>query len=171
MKNAGGRTTGVTGNNPAFPARWFYGLLRALPGETGLVCHRLRKTQLRLTRGHRPLGRQDHTTSPSASCALVSCAISVHRISHRVRDDREAPPYRVRRADHTPSCTSDKAKYFCDGDLTRFAELPVGCFVAPAASGLPLRAVRMTHARPTPARSKCSGECSACERRAGRNIR
>jgi hypothetical protein len=29
-----------TGLFPAFPAQWFYGLFRALPGEIGLVCHR-----------------------------------------------------------------------------------------------------------------------------------
>ena len=97
-----------------------YGLLRALPGETGLACHRLRKTLKHPATRHLPLGRQDHTTSPSASCTLVSCAIGVHRISTRVRDDREAPLDRVRRADRTLSCTSDKAKYFTRGDLTRF---------------------------------------------------
>jgi hypothetical protein len=37
-------------------------------------------------------GRQDHTTSPSASGALVSSIVSVHRIPPRVRDDREPPP-------------------------------------------------------------------------------
>ena len=105
-----------------------YGLLRAFPGETGLACHRLRNTQLRLTRGHRPLGRQDHTTSPSASHAFVDCALGVHRISHRVRDDREAPLDRVRRANHTLSCHSDKPKYFHARGLTGFAELPVGLF-------------------------------------------
>jgi hypothetical protein len=35
--------------------------------------------------------RQDHTTSPSASGALVSSTIRVHRIPLRVRDDRERP--------------------------------------------------------------------------------
>jgi hypothetical protein len=35
--------------------------------------------------------RQDHTTSPSASSALVSSTISVHRIPPRVRDDRDTP--------------------------------------------------------------------------------
>ena len=35
--------------------------------------------------------RQDHTTSPYASCAFVFCAIRVHRIPPRVRDDREPP--------------------------------------------------------------------------------
>ena len=29
-----------SGNTPAFPAQWFYGLYRALPGETWLACHR-----------------------------------------------------------------------------------------------------------------------------------
>src|SRR5580693_3909596 len=28
-------TTGSTGQNPTFPAQWFYGFLRALPGEPG----------------------------------------------------------------------------------------------------------------------------------------
>jgi hypothetical protein len=57
-------------------------LIRALPGETRLCCHRPRKDACaHFTRGHRPLGRQNHTISPSASCALVSCAIGVHRIS------------------------------------------------------------------------------------------
>jgi hypothetical protein len=34
---------------------------------------------------------QNHTTSPYASGATVTRAISVHRISPHVRDDREAP--------------------------------------------------------------------------------
>jgi hypothetical protein len=29
-----------SGSSPDFPAQWFYGLFRALPGETRLVCHR-----------------------------------------------------------------------------------------------------------------------------------
>jgi hypothetical protein len=35
--------------------------------------------------------RQDHTTSPSASSAVVIGTISVHRIPLHVRDDRETP--------------------------------------------------------------------------------
>src|ERR1700676_3944411 len=38
-------------------------------------------------------GRQDHTTPPPASAALVSRSFRVHRIPPRVRDDR-APPLR-----------------------------------------------------------------------------
>ncbi|MEH2570545.1 hypothetical protein V1289_010172 [Bradyrhizobium sp. AZCC 2289] len=36
-------------------------------------------------------GRQDHTTSPSASATLVSRRLRVHRIPPRVRDDRDPP--------------------------------------------------------------------------------
>src|SRR6476660_2410831 len=124
MESTGGRTPVVTGNS-GFPCAMVYGLLRALPGETWLRCHRLRENATRSTRGHLPLGRQDHTTSPSASRALVSHTLRVHRIPHRVRDDREAPLDRVRRANHTLSFTSDKPKYSCMRWLTAFAELPV----------------------------------------------
>jgi hypothetical protein len=57
---------------------------------TGLSCHR-RCTEL-LPRNLTPAsGRQDHTTSPSASARFVKRTISVHRIPSRVRDDREPP--------------------------------------------------------------------------------
>ena len=36
-------------------------------------------------------GRQDHTTSPSASRAVRQKRIGVHRIPPHVRDDRETP--------------------------------------------------------------------------------
>jgi hypothetical protein len=42
---------------------------------------------------------QNHTTSPYASGAYVYRAISVHRISPRVRDVRERPSFAVRRAE------------------------------------------------------------------------
>jgi hypothetical protein len=48
-------------------------------------------------------GRQDHTTSPSASGAFVLRAIRVHRSPPHVRDDRETP-LRVRRDDSIYSC-------------------------------------------------------------------
>src|SRR3954468_12062722 len=43
--------------------------------------------------------RPNHTTSPYASGAYVDRAVSVHRISPRVRDDRERPSSAVRRAE------------------------------------------------------------------------
>jgi hypothetical protein len=61
----------VRRNNPAFPARWFYGFLRALPGDRALL-----SPSLRDAKHHRKLtsasGYQDHTTSPSAASSLVS---------------------------------------------------------------------------------------------------
>ena len=79
----------VQADHPAFPAQWFYGLYRALPGDRALLPPSFR--------GNNPQtlapasGRQDHTTSPSASSAFASRAISVHRIPPHVRDDRETP--------------------------------------------------------------------------------
>src|SRR5215470_13300077 len=54
---------------PAFPAQWFYGLLRALPGERPFLPPS--------PAGHFPAGltpgsrRQDHTTSPYAVSVFV----------------------------------------------------------------------------------------------------
>ncbi len=65
---------------PAFPARWFYGLYVISPVNLA-DCHRHRRD----ARHHRqlgaePLGRQDHTISPSASVPFVTRHIRVHRI-------------------------------------------------------------------------------------------
>src|SRR5205807_10386171 len=43
--------------------------------------------------------RQDHTTSPYAQAAHVSCSSRVHRISPHVRDDGQRPSSAVRRAE------------------------------------------------------------------------
>ena len=85
-----------SGEHPAFPAQWLYGLLRALPGER-LFCHRhsQKLAPANLTPAPR---RQDHTTSPYAQATLVSYDFRVHRISPRVRDDRERPSSAMRRA-------------------------------------------------------------------------
>ena len=102
-----------SGSIPAFPAQWLYGLLRALPSER-LFCHcrRARREPLRnLTPAPR---RQDHTTSPYASCALVFCAIRVHRIPPRVRDDREPPLVTGETRGIMPLiCPTARAEYFC----------------------------------------------------------
>src|SRR5665213_103463 len=67
-----------------------YGLWRALPGAPGfLATIALGIASTGLTPAS---GCQDHTSSPSASSALVSSTASVHRIPPRVRDDRETPP-------------------------------------------------------------------------------
>ena len=61
-----------SGSSPAFPAQWFYGLFRALPGDRAFLSPSLRKSlPANLTPASR---RQDHTTSPSASQARSSGA-------------------------------------------------------------------------------------------------
>src|SRR5260370_42308908 len=60
---------------------------------TGLFCHR-RPRKLPSANLTPASGRQDHTTSPSASALFVKSAASVHRIPSRVRDDRERPSER-----------------------------------------------------------------------------
>jgi hypothetical protein len=80
-----------SGGNPAFPARWFYGLFRALPGDRAfLPPSPLRSLLLKnLTPAS---GRQDHTTSPSARNVIRR--LTLLRPPHpapNVRDDREAP--------------------------------------------------------------------------------
>ena len=51
--------------HPAFPARWFYGLFRALPGDR--ACLPPSSPRSLLLENLTPAsGRQDHTTSPSA---------------------------------------------------------------------------------------------------------
>ena len=75
-------------NHPAFPTQWFYGLLRALPGDRLVDTVTGEATSANLTPAPR---RQDHTTSPSASAPFVKGAAHVHRIPPHVRDDRETP--------------------------------------------------------------------------------
>src|SRR5258707_7234680 len=79
---------GHTGNHPAFPAQWFYGLLRALPGDQACLTPSPALLIADLTPAS---GRQNHTTWPYASALLVKHAARVHRIPLRVEDVRNAP--------------------------------------------------------------------------------
>src|SRR3979490_3295254 len=95
-----------------FPCAVVYGLFRALPGEPSsfaTVTSRLISTKLSAS-----VGRQDHTTSPSARVTLVSRNFRVHRIPPHVRDDRE-PPLSSGETGEVKSviCPTAKAKYFC----------------------------------------------------------
>src|SRR5258705_2616376 len=62
---------GHTGNHPAFPAQWFYGLLRALPGDQACLTPSPALLIADLTPA---LGRQNDTTWPYASALFVNCA-------------------------------------------------------------------------------------------------
>src|SRR5258707_9074847 len=77
-----------TGIDPAFPAQWFYGLLRALPGDQALLPP---SPALLLADLTPTLGRQNHTTSPSASARFVKRTARVHRIPPRVDDVAQRP--------------------------------------------------------------------------------
>src|SRR6266478_3770684 len=76
---------GHTGNHPAFPAQWFYGFLRALPGDQACLTPSPALLIADLTPAS---GRQNHTTSPSAAARFVKRTARVHRIPPRVRDVR-----------------------------------------------------------------------------------
>src|ERR1700680_4863991 len=80
----------VSGGNPAFPARWFTGLFRALPGDRAFLPPSSPRSLL-LKNLTPASGRQDHTASPSATTAFVIRRLRVHRISPCVRDDRDPP--------------------------------------------------------------------------------
>src|SRR5450631_2136239 len=83
-----------SGGNPTFPAQWFYGFLRALPGDRAFLPPSLADRSTSLTPAS---GCQDHTTSPSAKASFVRALLArltLPRPSHpapNVRDDREAP--------------------------------------------------------------------------------
>jgi hypothetical protein len=83
------RVSQVTPESPGIPRAMVYGLYRALPGEPGFlatVAGGIASTDLTPASG-----RQDHTTSPSASVPFVNGTVRVHRIPSRVRDDRDTP--------------------------------------------------------------------------------
>src|SRR5258707_10591877 len=81
---------GHAGNHPAFPAQWFYGLLRALPGDHACLTPSPALLIADLTPA---LGRQNDTTWPSASARFVKRTARVHRIPPRVDDVAQRPSF------------------------------------------------------------------------------
>ncbi len=76
--------------------------------------------------------RQDHTSSPYASAALVSCSFRVHRIPVPRCDDGQRPSERDGMAvDIALIWPSDKAKYFLFWALTLFPKIGSDLLVAP----------------------------------------
>src|SRR6202171_3932513 len=73
-----------------FPCAVVYGLFRALPGDRAFLPPSSPRSLL-LKNLTPASGRQDHTASPSATTAFVIRRLRVHRISPRVRDDRDPP--------------------------------------------------------------------------------
>src|SRR5260370_41840547 len=88
----------VQRRHPAFPAQWFYGLLRALLGEPGSFAT-IAREKLGSHELGASVGRQDHTTSPSASATFVFVT-SASTASHRTFVPiASRPSCRVRRAE------------------------------------------------------------------------
>jgi hypothetical protein len=86
----------VVPDQPAFPARWFYDLYRALPGDHAWLPPSSAR-RLSIFANLTPASeRQDHTTSPSASATFVRRALRVHRIpaSRFVTIGRSVPLHR-----------------------------------------------------------------------------
>ena len=87
----------VQRRHPAFPAQWFtaYSVLSPVNGSFATVAAWISRSIRRIDALPRDLTpaprRQDHTTSPYASRALVLHTFRVHRIPPHVRDDREPP--------------------------------------------------------------------------------
>src|SRR5712675_1039535 len=77
-----------SGGNPTFPAQWFYGLLRALPGDQACLTPSSALLIADLTPAS---GRQNDTTWPYASAPFVKGTNRVHRIPPHVDDVRETP--------------------------------------------------------------------------------
>ena len=79
-----------SGNTPAFPAQWFYGLFRALPGDRALLSPSPREALAshELDTSVGVSGPHDFAVRYRRSSFA---AIRVHRIPPHVRDDREPP--------------------------------------------------------------------------------
>jgi hypothetical protein len=136
LQEAAQRHTGEA-QHTAFPAQWFYGLCRALPGERCTIA----PVALRMADAADPVGpphhrntwrtdpgRQDHTILPYAGCtgrvrdafahgfppckAVRADAACVHHVPSRVRDDRDPPLGRVGMAFYMLIRNADKEKYF-----------------------------------------------------------
>jgi hypothetical protein len=111
--------TTVTPASPGIPRAMVLTVSFVLSPVTGLVCHRrLRKFLFaNLTPAS---GRQDHTTSPSASAPFVKGAARVHRIPRSTSVTiRETPLCEAGRGELVEMiCPTAKAEYFSRGDWT-----------------------------------------------------
>src|SRR5258707_9140180 len=110
---------GHTGNHPAFPAQWFYGLLRALPGDQACLTPSPALLIADLTPAS---GRQNHTTSPSASARFVKRTARVHRIPPRVDDVAQRPSFGTGRDGYASDLGQVKTNIFLISGLDTISE-------------------------------------------------
>src|ERR1700730_13159048 len=88
----------VQRRHPAFPAQWFTAYF-ALSPVTGFLATVIPEKRLLLTNLTPASGRQDHTTSPSASALFVNSASASTASRPAFRDVAQRPSCRVRRAE------------------------------------------------------------------------
>jgi len=110
---------GHTGNHPAFPAQWFYGLLRALPGDQACLTPSPALLIADLTPAS---GRENHTTSPSASARFVKRTARVHRIPPRVDDVAQRPSFGTGRDGYASDLGQVKTNIFLISGLDTISE-------------------------------------------------
>jgi hypothetical protein len=114
LKKARKQVTTGTPSSPAFPARWCYGLFRALPGEPGFFATVVRDIVHELDPSVGGSGPHGFTVRRHDRSSTARC---VHRIPPPyVRDDRDTPLMRRRDA-HTQSRFSEvgKQNIFAEG--------------------------------------------------------
>jgi hypothetical protein len=109
-------TTGRAGS-PAFPARWCYGLYRALPGDLCLVATVIGVMRSIIANLAPASERQDHTTSPSASGHVrLMCHPRPPHPRPTYRDDRPKRPSSSRRdaREHRRDLPDGASANMCD---------------------------------------------------------
>src|SRR3954469_622412 len=108
-----------SGGNPAFPAQWFYGLLRALPGDQACLTPSPALLLADLTPAS---GRQNDTTWPYASGRARLARCRVHRIPTRVRDVAQRPSIGTGRFGYASDLGQLKTKIFLISGLDSISE-------------------------------------------------
>ena len=117
-------------NIPAFPARWFYGLCRALPGDR--AC--LPPSQATMDKHRRQLDASVGASGPPgfAVCDNLTRLLKLRHPPHpapNVRDDGETPLFRVRDGIALLLfLPNEKAKYFSPEGWTRRANQVDGIY-------------------------------------------
>ena len=103
--------------HPAFPTQWFYGLLRALPGDQALLTPSSARRVGVVANLAPASGRQNHTASPSATASARLTLRRVHRIPPNVHDDRDTPLLERRDGDNKSQNYEKQKRLFSSGEL------------------------------------------------------
>jgi hypothetical protein len=152
--------------SPAFPAQWFYGFLRDLPGVRDFLVTVIGAMQSIVANLTPAKGRQDHTTSPSARNIARQSMCCVHRIPHpNVRDDAYAPlsGNGMARACRDDLPDEHSEIFFVEGlDRPNQFELPEEfcCFAQPVGMGVIRRDYRAPEYPVTSSHLRCRPKAS-----------